>query len=411
MKVIVTILLLMLVLNVCVLLLTLGFRAARQLYSLWQGRVRSRCEEAVADYLRGDEVPPALRAHRPWERDVLSSVLIHHMMMLRGSDRERLRRLAEHLGLQSHYLRELRSRRRWRRARAAENLGYFGDSSTVARLRPLLGDPDETVRAVAARALARLGGEEAAEALARALADPSELTSLRVAENLQRLGHVAVPYLVSALGSGSRRAQVLAARILGELRAEEGRGALRHAATFGQDENVRAQAVLALGKIGHPDDLELIVRCARDRDWPVRAQAANALRMIGDTSTIPLLREMLRDPEWWVRLNASRALAAMGPMGERALADALWDDDRYARDRAAATLESEGVLRRLVVRARSSAEARGLLERIVEGLRATGNTGYLRRLLEEGEGGDGMARLRERLAGSSSGRLRVEEER
>jgi DNA-binding response OmpR family regulator len=45
---------------------------------------------------------------------------------VRGSGREYLMRLAAHLGLVDSYLKDLGSRRRWRRARAAENLGYFG---------------------------------------------------------------------------------------------------------------------------------------------------------------------------------------------------------------------------------------------------------------------------------------------
>ncbi len=383
MNLILTAALVMFILNVLVLVITLGFRISRNIYSIWKERTQNRFEEAIKDFLSTGFTSSELVEHKPWERDVLVAVLIHHMEVLRGSELERLRQLATDIGLRDHYIRQLRSSRRWRRARAAECLGYLAGHEVVARLRALLNDPDETVRAVTARALARIGGDDAADALARALSDPSELTSLRVAENLHRLGMTAIPHLTRALSSGNRRAQVLAARILGELRAHEARSALRHAASFGQDENVRAQAVAALGKVGDPEDVELIARCARDRDWPVRAQAANALGMIGDTSTIPLLRELMRDPQWWVRLNASRALANMGRKGEQALIDALWDPDSYASDRAAATLESEGILRRLIARSSHSQEAEEMLRRAVQGLSYTHNTGYLRRLLEE----------------------------
>ena len=94
---------------------------------------------------------------------------------------------------------------------------------------------------------------------------------------------------------------MLAARILGYLRASEGRAALK--------------AAMLGGGLTY-----------------LRAQAANALEMIGDVSTIPSLRKLTVDREWWVRLNASRALANMGPEGERALARVLEGADRYARE-------------------------------------------------------------------------------
>src|ERR671938_401191 len=87
---------------------------------------------------------------------------------------------------------------------------------------------------------------------------------------------------------------------------------------------------------------------------------------------------MAADQEWWVRLNASKALANMGPSGEKALLEILQSDDRYARERAAATLEARGVTRRMV---------RGLTKPGTKGERAraviqSGSTRYLYGLLE-----------------------------
>ena len=112
--------------------------------------------------------------------------------------------------------------------------------------------------------------------------------------------------------------------------------------------DVRAQAALALGRIGNPEDVPALQEAAEDEDWPVRAQIANALGMIGELSTVPTLQKLSVDREWWVRLNASRALANIGPAGERALAEILDGDDRFARDRAATILEERGIVRRVV---------------------------------------------------------------
>ena len=207
----------------------------------------------------------------------------------------------------------------------------------MAPLTELLGHPDETVRAVVARALARIG-TEAARSLAETLNDPSELTRLRMAENLERICTLAVEPLIETLeGDAAGQARVLAARILGNLRAAEARPALKRAMLEDELTDLRAQATLSLGKIGNPEDVSALQEAAGDEEWPVRAQAANALEMIGDVSTIPALQELTVDREWWVRLNASRALANIGPEGERALARVLEGADRYARDRAVAT--------------------------------------------------------------------------
>ena len=49
--------------------------------------------------------------------------------------------------------------------------------------------------------------------------------------------------------------------------------------------DIRAQATLALGKIGDPEDIP-------DEFWPVRAQVASSLGMIGELSTIPTLQRL-----------------------------------------------------------------------------------------------------------------------
>ena len=251
----------------------------------------------------------------------------------------------------------------------------------VAPLTELLGHPDETVRAVAARALARIGTEEAARSLAETLNDPSELTRLRMAENLERIGTLSAEPLIETLeGDASGQARVLAARILGYLRAAEARPALKRAMLEDGLTDLRAQATLSLGKMGNPEDVPAIQEAVGDEEWPVRAQAANALEMIGDVSTIPALQELTVDRGWWVRLNASRALANIGPEGERALARVLEGADRYARDRAVATLEERGVTRRVVGELDQPGEKGEASKAMVGAMIRAGATKYLTRL-------------------------------
>jgi HEAT repeat protein len=323
---------------------------------------------------------------------------------VRGSGKEYLMRLADRLGLVDRYLTELNSRRRWRRAQAAEYLGYFGGERSVRPIGELLADPDETVRAVAARALARTGTSEAAPILAGTLDDPSELTRLRVAENLERIGRPAVEPLVEVLESsrganeGPLHGPIQAARVLGQLRASEARPALGEAALRGKDVNLRAQATLALGKVGDPEDVPKLLESCEDEAWPVRAQAANALGMIGDISTIPMLQKLMTDQEWWVRLNASRALANMGLVGERALIEVLEGPDRFARQRAAATLEAQGVTRQMVEELAARDKRGERAQRVVRALIHAGVTKHLERLARTMPDGENRRALRTMLA-------------
>ena len=376
-------------------IITVGIKAARYLKVSWYKRHYRRIEPALENFVLTGEDQPELSLLRPWKRDLfLSRLMIERMVLLRGVGREYLMRLAGELGLVDRYLGTLQSRRRWRRARAAESLGYFGGEKAAEPLGKLLSDEDETIRAVAARALARIGSDEAVRLLAQNLDDPSELTRLRVAENLERVGHPAVKPLVDlledveSLGVEQLHGPVMAARVLGNLRAAEGREVLRRVARNGREDDLRAQATLTLGKIGDPEDVPTLLESAQDESWPVQAQAANALGMIGEISTVPTLKELASDEEWWVRLNAAKALANMGPEGEKALLELLQGEDSYARDRAAATLEARGVTRRMV-RQLAAPGRRGERARAVVGTVArSGATKYLSALadtLPEGE--------------------------
>jgi HEAT repeat protein len=371
----------LLAVNVSIVLLTVGVKAARTIRAGWYKRHFRRIEPAVENYILTGEDQLELEALRPWQQDVfVSRLIVERMALVRGSGKDHLKRLAEHLGLVDRYLEYLGSRRRWRRARAAENLGYFGGERSVRPLGRLLADSDETVRAVAARALARIGTPETAEILAKTLNDPSELTRLRMAENLERVGTLAIEPLVEIFKNGKPQAQILAARVLGNLRAAETRSVLREAMLGGSFTDLRAQATLALGKIGDPEDIPALLEASADESWPVRAQVANALGMIGELSTIPTLQRLTVDKEWWVRMNASRALAKMGPAGERALAQLLGSEDHFARDRAAAALEERGITRR-VARELTEPDERGETARaMIQTMVRAGAVRYLERL-------------------------------
>jgi len=367
-------------LNVLMVAITLGVKALRAVHRRRTDARARRLEFALGESLDNGEVHPGLRRLGNRDLDLLAIQMVEYLSLLRGAERDRLVRLAEETGLVERSLLALGARGRWRKAKAAENLGYFGGPGAVGAIVQLFPNRDETLRAVAARALARIGTPEAARALAETLNDFSELTRLRMAENLERIGHEAVGPLLDTLGSGTPPGRLLAVRVLGNLRALEAGPALREAMRDGESPDLRAQAALALGKIGNPDDLPALVESASDEAWPVRALAASALGMIGEASTIPTLRELTVDREWWVRLNASRALANIGPAGEKALASLLDEGDRYTRDRAAATLEERGITRRAIGELDAVGEKGESARAMIRAMVRAGAVRYLERL-------------------------------
>jgi HEAT repeat protein len=197
---------------------------------------------------------------------------------------------------------------------------------------------------------------------------------------------------------GRLHGPIHAAQVLGQLRASEARLRLGDAGIRGKDVDLRAQAALALGKIGDPEDVPKLLAACEDEASPVRAQAANALGMIGDVSSIPVLQELMLDQDWWVRLNASQALANMGIVGERALAEVLEGPDRFARQRAAATLEVRGVTRRIVGELAAQDKRGERARRMVRALINTGATKYLKGLARTMPEGENRRALRMMLA-------------
>jgi HEAT repeat protein len=311
---------------------------------------RARLEPLLFRTLDTGRTPRCLRRLKRRDTALLSQLVVELLGMLRGAQREHIVRLAADAGLVELDVRALASGNHLRRARAAENLGHYGGPEHAVVLGQLLDDPEEIVRAVVARSLSRIGTGEAAHALALKLTSPSEVTGLRMAENLERMGTGAVRSLVTLLDSvqhDDRRGQVLAARVLGNLRVADARPALRSAIQRRWNTDLRAQATLALGRIGHPDDVPPLLMAATDSAWPVRVQAANALGMIGDVSTVPLLRQLLHDPEWWVRESAGAALANLGDAGLQALADVVQAAGEQTRLHAASALEGRAVAERL----------------------------------------------------------------
>jgi HEAT repeat protein len=180
----------------------------------------------------------------------------------------------------------------------------------------LAGDPDPTVRAAALGALGRLGTLDD-DLLLRALGDPDPSVRRRACALAGRTGDpdsasvVLIDRLVTMLDDSDPSVVEAAAWVFGEL--GPGRGAvavaeLRRVAGGHDSPLCREAAVAALGAIGAPDTLDVVL-AALDDTPNIRRRAAIALAAFDDPRAEEGLRRCLADRDWQVRQAAAELLA------------------------------------------------------------------------------------------------------
>lgn len=104
-----------------------------------------------------------------------------------------------------------------------------------------------------------------------------------------------------------------------------------------------AAVVVALGQIGSPQAVELLIHALNHAPWYVRGEAAEALGRIGTPEAIKALMKALHDEDNYVRGDAAEALGRIGdPQVVEALMKALHDSDSYVRGMAAIALGQIG---------------------------------------------------------------------
>ncbi|HET6837623.1 MAG TPA: HEAT repeat domain-containing protein, partial [Gemmatimonadales bacterium] len=259
----------------------------------------------------------------------------------------------DELGLVDKYIDVLRTARKWRdRAFAAELLGRVGGAKAVPALLETVTatrTEDSDVREIALRALASIQDPRAVEPLIEALNTSEVWLAPRIADSLARHGEAVVAPLIAMLDQGNHRpARAWAANVLGEVRAQ---GAFPSVVRLldDQDDEVRAKAATALGRLGDRRAVGYLMdRLLSDPAPFVRARISDALGQLGGPEVIERLVRALGDPAWWVRMRTVEALEHVGEIAEGPLLVALDDVDPEIRIRAASALERLGVPDKLI---------------------------------------------------------------
>jgi len=199
----------------------------------------------------------------------------------------------------------------------------------------LLKDPDWAVRREAVVTLGEMGDERCVEPLVRALQDGDWQVREAAVEAIGQVGSPAVDSVLRLLRSWDHRKYAIRAlgkikdeRVLDPLVAQLRNDEFYEDATEAlvdlgppavprlvealrdKDENIRKQAVIALGRIQDSSAIDPLIEKLSDKDWFTRLTAAAALEKIGDERGREAIKPLLKDPDPVVRMRVERILAA-----------------------------------------------------------------------------------------------------
>lgn len=269
---------------------------------------------------------------------------------LKGEIVERITQLLERIGEIDFLLRDVKSRRDWRRAIAIRGLGECGGARARTALLAAAHDPAGEVRRAAREGLLSDGTPEALKtAIESFLIDLPRRAGWR-RTFYARLAAVSANELLELIESGrlSGGEEKLALEALGDAGCHKALPlAIQRVAV--NDAEARATAVRVIGKLGSTREMPLLFEALDDPEWFVRAAAGRAIewmllnsplmnRSSWESIAFASLGRKLTDNSWWVRANAARALARGGSSGIRVLLDTADGVDAYARDAAVAAL-------------------------------------------------------------------------
>jgi hypothetical protein len=268
--------------------------------------------------------------------DVQDVTVLEMSRSLGGMGRERLRFVAQQVGVTDR-ARALCRHRRWtRRLRGARILSRLDVADRL--VLKLLADRHPAVRAQAAEWAAAQPSVEVISAMLELLADPATQARFAVQNALLRMGNVIAGPLSTFLETHSDRAAEAGLRVA-ESVAEPRflTSALR--LSRAEDVGVREAAAKLLGAIAGAEAAARLVEILTDGDSHVRAAAASALGRMHYWQAGSQLAERLRDERWRVRREAGLALRAIGAPGTLLLRRAVKGDDRFAADMAQQVLD------------------------------------------------------------------------
>ncbi len=209
--------------------------------------------------------------------------LLAQLVEHEGANQATLRQVAAQVG--ELLIEQLNAEDPELRRRAALALGQIGDPASVDALRDRLSDSSNQVRFSAAAALAGMSQDAGIEFLFAALRDSEAIlrtNAVKFLAEVQKTTGTVEQQLVSALSSQEALARAGAAQVLGGARVVTATAALQKA-TADPVAEVRTNAAIALGHIGHSSSRPQLEALLDDPNTTVVYYAEWALRQLGNS--------------------------------------------------------------------------------------------------------------------------------
>jgi HEAT repeat protein len=232
---------------------------------------------------------------------------------------EKLAKAYRYLDYSNMEIKKTRSPIWFIRAESARCLGQLRIYEAKEAIKLLLKDRRLQVKLVSAWSLGRIGSEDCIIPVMEALIESSKMAGLRLSSSVFEIGEKAVSILIKALEHKNTSIRILAIHLLGEIKSEETVGSLINIVSGDEDTEVIVAACKALGNIRHRAAAECLANVLSNDNWVIRAQAVLALGKIAAPDTVKSIKNLLDDEVRWVRYNAGKALFIMGQAGKEAL--------------------------------------------------------------------------------------------
>lgn len=263
------------------------------------------------------------------DREMILLIWIHFTESIRGDARLRLCQLALDLKLDRTALKLLLRRNVRHRLMAIVALGRMRSSAVWDQLVELVASPNPMLSLLAARSLLQIDASRASPIVVGELIRRDDWQLVKVRTMISEAPPNAIAsHLMEALASATPEN---IPRLL-SLTLNVG-DAWAVVESMLSTESSSELLIAALKACNDSRALEPVRQLALHTDWIVRAQAAMALGRIGVEEDGLRLRAMLSDPEWWVRYRAGISLVQM-PFASRKKLEQMCNQlsDRFAAD-------------------------------------------------------------------------------
>lgn len=306
-------------------------RRERQVIDKWRPVLGAALTDAPPDTL------PPLHRH---EQLLFLKLWLHLHASVRGHAHAALNDIGMRLQCDAFARNLLARGNRAQRLLALLALGHLRDRQAWDALMREAASTDSVVSLKALWALLQIDAPAALEIMMPVLLRREDWPLVQLAAIFKVAPVSCAPALAAVLPALDEHALPRALRLAHAIRAAVPDSLLVRLFGHGSVEVVLAAMRLAASPAMLP---QLRARVA-DADWRIRVQVARSLGRIGGPEDAELLRQMLHDEQWWVRYRAAQALVML-PSNDPAALHALHAGlaDRYARDMLDQVMAEKGI--------------------------------------------------------------------